>query len=907
MTLLPDGTVLVSGGMTTSDGTDLTKAVLPAEIWNPDTETWTTVASLQNGREYHSTALLLPDGRVLMSGGGRLGGRAANQNNAEIYSPPYLFKGPRPTITCVARRRRLRHELRRVDAERRPDREGVADPLAVGHARNRHEPAVPVPQLHAGERQGHRHRAGERQPRAAGRLSALPRRHERRPVRRVVHPPVDHGRHRAADGTDGLSAVGTSGQVALTWGASSDPSGIARYNVHRSTTAGFTPSTANRVAQPTGTSYTDVGVVAGTYYYKVTAEDNANNTSPASNEATAVVPSGPLPGLVGAWGFDEGSGTTTADKSGSGNNGTLSNATWSTLGKFGNALSFNGTNSFVSVADSNSLDVTTGVTIEGWVRPSVGAGWQTLLVKERPGNIVYGFYSSTDRNTPETQVTASSTQSLYGPTAIPPGVWTHVAGTYDGTTHRLFVNGNPGGATRPHRCDRDFDGRRLKIGGNAIWSEWFNGLIDEVRLYSRALSPAEIQTDMNMAITTADAVPPGAPGTLNATAGLGQISLAWGRGDGQPRRCEVQRAPLDDNAVHAERRQPDRPADRHDLHRPWAHAGNDLLLPGDRGGRRGQRRPGRQRGRRLAAGRHDAPDRTVGALGVRNLRPGRVDVDRSTDAGGIARYNVHRSTTAGFTPSTANRIAQPTGTSYNDGGVTGGTTYYYRVTAEDPAGNVSTPSNEASATVPIGPPPGLVAAYGFDAGSGTSAADQSGTGNTGTLTNATWAGAGAGRYGNALSFNGTNALVTVADSNSLDLTTGMTVEAWVRPTTVGGFNTVIVKERPGDLVYGLYSSSDSNRPQSQVTVGSVRDPRRNRRDPGRRLDASGRDVRRHDPAALRQRHTGRHARVSGQHPHVDLAGEDRRQLDLERVVQRVDRRGADLQPRPVAPPRSRPT
>ena len=87
--------MLASGGESASDGIDLTKAVLPAEIWDPATEKWTTVASLTNGREYHSTALLLPDGRVLMAGGGQLpGSGATDQNNAEIYSPPYLFKAP---------------------------------------------------------------------------------------------------------------------------------------------------------------------------------------------------------------------------------------------------------------------------------------------------------------------------------------------------------------------------------------------------------------------------------------------------------------------------------------------------------------------------------------------------------------------------------------------------------------------------------------------------------------------------------------------------------------------------------------------------------------------------------------------------------------------------------------------
>ena len=64
---------------------------------------------------------------------------------------------------------------------------------------------------------------------------------------------------------------------------------MTEYNVHRSTTAGFTPSAANRIAQPTGTSYTDTGLAAGIYYYKVTAEDAAGNVGPASNEASAAV------------------------------------------------------------------------------------------------------------------------------------------------------------------------------------------------------------------------------------------------------------------------------------------------------------------------------------------------------------------------------------------------------------------------------------------------------------------------------------------------------------------------------------------------------------------------------------------------------------------------------------------
>ena len=77
----------------------------------------------------------------------------------------------------------------------------------------------------------------------------------------------------------GLTANGSLSSVALAWTGSTDNVGVVRYNVHRSTTNGFTPSAANRIAQPAGTRYTDTGLAAGTYYYRVTAEDAAGNLS----------------------------------------------------------------------------------------------------------------------------------------------------------------------------------------------------------------------------------------------------------------------------------------------------------------------------------------------------------------------------------------------------------------------------------------------------------------------------------------------------------------------------------------------------------------------------------------------------------------------------------------------------
>ena len=121
-TILPDGTVLVTGGtriggFNTLGSTGPTpNPVHEAELWNPDGNKWTTMAAENSDRCYHAIALLLPDGRVLSAGGGEYGGADfgpgkppqrpgdfgnGNQMDGQIFEPPYLFKSPRPTIKSV--------------------------------------------------------------------------------------------------------------------------------------------------------------------------------------------------------------------------------------------------------------------------------------------------------------------------------------------------------------------------------------------------------------------------------------------------------------------------------------------------------------------------------------------------------------------------------------------------------------------------------------------------------------------------------------------------------------------------------------------------------------------------------------------------------------------------------------
>jgi len=100
-TVLPDGKVLVTGGTSGAGFNDQTSPALTGELWDPATKAWSSTAPMKVPRTYHSTSLLLPDGRVLVAGGGQGAGAARYHNEVEIYSPPYLFKGARPVISSA--------------------------------------------------------------------------------------------------------------------------------------------------------------------------------------------------------------------------------------------------------------------------------------------------------------------------------------------------------------------------------------------------------------------------------------------------------------------------------------------------------------------------------------------------------------------------------------------------------------------------------------------------------------------------------------------------------------------------------------------------------------------------------------------------------------------------------------
>ena len=282
---------------------------------------------------------------------------------------------------------------------------------------------------------------------------------------------------------------------------------------------------SEKTTAPFSISWTTGGVSNGAHTLSARARDAAGNTALAANIAvtvsnTVAVPSSspstlPRPELVAAYSFNEGSGAAVADASGNNNTGTLgTGVTWTGQGRFGSALVFNGAG-FVTIPAAASLNLTTAMTLEAWVYPTATAStWSTVLMKEQPGEFVYTLYAGARPNRPHvffnTGTSAKSERTTIGAQALLVNTWSHLAGTYDGATLKLYVNGVLV-ASNPFTGPILTSTGALRIGGNGIWKEFFQGRIDEVRIYSRALSSTEVQADMNTAVgsaTLVDVTPP---------------------------------------------------------------------------------------------------------------------------------------------------------------------------------------------------------------------------------------------------------------------------------------------------------------------------------------------------------------------------------------------------------------
>jgi concanavalin A-like lectin/glucanase superfamily protein/lysyl oxidase/fibronectin type III domain protein len=464
------------------------------------------------------------------------------------------------------------------------------------------------------------------------------------------------------------------------------------------------PAYGGNESDGTKTVYAEFQDVSGKWSSPVADTILLDRTSGTSAYSKAVLADGP----AGYWRLGD-TGTTTAVDSAAGDDGTYTNGpaqgqTSLLAGDAANAATaFDGSNDYVKIPTTGALSPTGRLTLETWIKPTLlpsAGSFASIVTKPESYSLQF--------NGPRLEFTIIQNgvrKRLQAPSgAVATGQVYHVVGTYDGNTQRLYLNGKEVAST-PLSGEIATNANSLSVGSWNGKEEFFKGTIDEVAVYSIALSGTRIATHYQAGI---GGEPPDtsvkAPSGLTATAaGEKQINLQW--------------------------------------------------------------------------------------------------VDNSTNE---TEFVIQRDTNSKFTsPTTLTTWAE--NTTYSDVGLTPETTYFYRVRAHN-ATDTSEWSNTASAKTwaTLSGYRGAVLAdspvsyWRLDEPSGTTAADERGA-NPGTYVNGPTLGA-AGLLGSdtdkAVSFDGTNDQVKIASSNSLNLTSPFTLEAWIKPTSLpstGSFVSILTK------------------------------------------------------------------------------------------------------------------
>ena len=204
--------------------------------------------------------------------------------------------------------------------------------------------------------------------------------------------------------------------------------------------------------------------------------------------------------------FDEGSGNTVADASSYGNDAAVTGGTW-VSGKYGGGMEF-GAEKFLEIADSDSLDLTTTLSISMWVKITEGGeatqsglekqpAWQDgeyNLAAVYSGGVLLQAADWPDECDDEA-VTSEGIQD---------GTWHHIAGTYDGKAIKVYIDG-------AEKASLDCVGE-IKVGDGSTYvgsrggtQRWVNGTLDEIKVFNRALSADEVKADMEKTTTAVNA------------------------------------------------------------------------------------------------------------------------------------------------------------------------------------------------------------------------------------------------------------------------------------------------------------------------------------------------------------------------------------------------------------------
>ena len=329
----------------------------------------------------------------------------------------------------------------------------------------------------------------------------------------------------------------TASSVSISWTASTDTQGtVSLYHILRD---------GSEIGTSAIASYTDNTVASETTYtYTVTAEDNSTNESTASDDLSVDTPTIPTtsgPQLIVGYPFEEGTGNTVLDHSGNGNNGTLTGgATRNLGGETGEAIEFNGTDSSINLGAMNITTPTMSIAL--WFKPDDFGISDARLISKANGTSGSAHYwmistisqSGQSRLRFRLKTENGGTSTLIGNAALIPGVWTHVTATYDGVNMKLFQNSIEVGSLAKTGAISTSPSIEAWIGANPSNNKFFDGLIDDVRLYGEALDGAVIQELVagNLPLidgggNNTDTESPSTPGNLTAQPTAAQIDLNW--------------------------------------------------------------------------------------------------------------------------------------------------------------------------------------------------------------------------------------------------------------------------------------------------------------------------------------------------------------------------------------------
>jgi subtilisin family serine protease/chitodextrinase len=573
----------------------------------------------------------------------------------------------------------------------------------------------------------------------------------------------------------------TANAVNFSWTPSTDDQGtVVLYHIMRD---------GVEIGTSTVASFTDNTVTADTaYVYNVTAEDDSGNESAASADLNVNTSALSELELIAGYPFEEGSGQTVLDLSGNENNGTLQgNALRNITGIIGEAIEFDGSNSHINLG---SIDINSpALSIALWFKADDFGTHDARLISKATGTAESAHYwmISTIRSAGQHKLrfrlktSNGGTSTLIGNTTLIPGVWTHVTSVYDGATMKLYQDGVQVGSLAKSGNIATSASIETWIGANPGNTRYFDGLIDDVRIYGEVLDLATIEDIIQgnlPLIDDGDNEMPTTPGNLTAVATATQVDLNW---DPSTDNVEVARyrISLDGNEIGTTTATSFQesgliPGQSYDFSVIAEDTSGNLSTPA------------------TVSVTTLQPDTTAPSI------PTELTLNSATatavsfswtpstdDQGTVAFYHILRDGTEIGTSPVA---------SFTDNTVTADIAYVYTVTAEDNSGNESAASADLNVDISVPNGPELLAGYPFEEGSGQAVLDLSGNGNNGTLQgnasrNLT------GKFGEAIEFNGSNSYINL---DSIDITSpALSIALWFKADDFGTHDARLISKATG--------------------------------------------------------------------------------------------------------------